>query len=57
MLGLRFFACSQCETVYAVPEGTDECSRCDGGRLAELPSDSRAGAYFSGAMARDHRER
>lgn len=49
VLGLRFFACEACETVYAAPEEPGDCDRCSGGRLAELGDSSRdaAAAYFA----------
>jgi rubredoxin len=49
MLGLRFFVCEACGTVYAAPEAPSDCDRCSGGRLAELADATRDGAaaYFA----------
>ena len=49
MLGLRYFACEACGTVYASPDEPSDCDRCDGARFAELTDALRAdaGAYFS----------
>jgi rubredoxin len=49
VLGLRFFACEACGTVYAAPEEPGDCDRCSGGRLAELGDADRDGAaaYFA----------
>jgi hypothetical protein len=51
VLGLRFFACEACGTVYAAPEEPTDCDRCSDGRLAELAAAARDGAaaYFAPA--------
>jgi hypothetical protein len=51
VLGLRFFACEACGTVYAAPEEPTDCDRCSDGRLAELAAVARDGAaaYFAPA--------
>ncbi|WP_154269727.1 MULTISPECIES: hypothetical protein [Haloferax] len=46
MLGLRFFACVRCDTVYALPEAQRECDTCDGGRLEEITHTMDDDAYF-----------
>ncbi len=46
MLGLRYFACQRCETVFALPEAPSECGRCGDARLSELTGDGQAAAYF-----------
>ncbi|WP_201289223.1 hypothetical protein [Halovenus carboxidivorans] len=47
MLGLRYVACEQCETVFALPESPPRCGRCGSPRLIELDSEDGAAAYFS----------
>lgn len=47
MLGLRYFACERCGTVYASPEAPSDCAACDGTRFAELTGSSGAEAYFA----------
>ncbi|MFB6251257.1 MAG: hypothetical protein ABEI27_06170 [Halobellus sp.] len=47
MLGLRFFVCNGCETVYADVEAPLQCVRCDDGLFEELGSGSQAAEYFA----------
>ena len=47
MLGLRYFACERCDTVFALPEPHSQCGRCGAEALAELPPDDTAGTYFA----------
>jgi hypothetical protein len=49
VLGLRFFACEACGTVFAAPEEPSGCDRCAGGRLVALADTARDGAaaYFA----------
>ncbi|MBB6645413.1 hypothetical protein [Halobellus ruber] len=47
MLGLRYLACHDCGTVYAVPDDLEACDRCGATELAGLSSDPGAEAYFS----------
>jgi uncharacterized OB-fold protein len=47
MLGLRYLACPDCGTVYAVPDDLDVCDRCGATELAVVSSDPGAKAYFS----------
>jgi len=44
VLGLRYFACEACGTVYASPDEPSDCDRCDRGRLADVLCD---GTYFA----------
>jgi hypothetical protein len=50
MLGLRYLACPDCGTVYALPDDPDECDRCGATGLQTLSSDPAAAAYFAGAL-------
>lgn len=45
MLGLRFFACERCETVYANPPDPPHCDRCDT-PLREITERLQEDAYF-----------
>lgn len=47
MLGMRFFACSGCETVYAGPEPPHRCDDCHSGSLEEISDKLRGDAYFT----------
>ncbi|WP_336327651.1 hypothetical protein [Halovenus sp. HT40] len=47
MLGLRYFSCERCGTVYALPETPSQCGRCECDRLSELTAEGRAAAYFA----------
>jgi rubredoxin len=47
MLGLRFFECRRCATVYAGPDAPPYCSDCPGHEFAELTDRLRTEAYFS----------
>jgi uncharacterized paraquat-inducible protein A len=56
MLGLRYLACPDCDTVYAVPEepgASGACDRCAGSELEPLRSDADAAVYFAAALRRD----
>lgn len=46
MPGLRFFACDGCETVYALPDETFGCGRCEEGSLTEITASLQDDAYF-----------
>jgi hypothetical protein len=46
MLGLRFFVCDCCETVYADPGDSPSCSNCGDGLLREISDRLRADGYF-----------
>jgi hypothetical protein len=46
MLGLRFFACEECETVYANPPDPPRCHQCSV-RLREITDAVQDDAYFS----------
>jgi formate dehydrogenase maturation protein FdhE len=50
VLGLRFFACSQCDTVYAVVEDPTGCSECERGSLEEITRRMCGDAYFASSM-------
>jgi len=45
MPGLRFFACEQCQTVYANPPDPPRCHRCDVA-LREITDRLQDDAYF-----------
>ena len=47
MLGLRYLACPDCGTVYAVPDGFDACDRCGATELEPLSTGSAGAAYFT----------
>lgn len=47
MLGLRFFACEECDTVYADIEEPRHCGTCDGAHIAEISSGMGATTYFA----------
>ena len=47
MLGLRYFACPDCGTVYAVPGDPGDCERCGATGLDPVGSGGGAAAYFS----------
>ncbi|WP_154325918.1 MULTISPECIES: hypothetical protein [Haloferax] len=47
MLGLRFFACVRCDTVYAHPETQTQCDSCDSGTLEEITHTMYDDAYFA----------
>jgi Zn finger protein HypA/HybF involved in hydrogenase expression len=47
VLGLRFFSCTRCGTVYADVETPAQCARCEG-PMAELDTGRQAAEYFSG---------
>jgi len=46
MLGLRFFACERCETVYASPNTPPYCDDCDGTTFRELTRRLQDDSYF-----------
>ncbi len=46
MLGLRFFECRRCATVYAGPEAPPRCDDCPGEEFAELTGRLQADTYF-----------
>lgn len=50
MLGLRAFACTSCETVYALPAASEACARCGCGAFETLTDADGASEYFAGAM-------
>lgn len=45
MLGLRFYVCAGCDTVYADTEEPPGCD-CESPRLSELTDRLRADTYF-----------
>ena len=47
MLGLRFFACEECETVFAGPEKPPWCDSCDGDSFEEITHRLQANAYLT----------
>ena len=52
VLGLRFFACPRCETVYALPE-EERCQRCGDVRLDEITRTMWDDSYFVPSGERD----
>ncbi len=46
MLGLRFFVCEGCETVYADVEKPLRCRSCGDEPVEELGPGTRASEYF-----------
>ena len=44
-LGLRYFACDRCETVFALPDAPSECGRC-AATVRELHGVRGPDAYF-----------
>jgi len=49
MTNLRFVACSACNTVFAVPQGTTATHDCPPDALGEISANPQAQAYFTGA--------
>ncbi len=47
VLGLRFFACDGCDTVYADIEEPPRCRNCGGETVDELGSGTQAAEYFT----------
>ncbi len=48
VLGLRFFVCDACETVYADVEKPPRCSDCDAEPVVEMKAATQAADYFNG---------
>jgi len=48
MTRLRFFACLDCDTVFAVPAGTTARHGCDDDSLEEITANPQGRAYFAG---------
>lgn len=46
VLGLRFFVCTACETVFAGAAEPTACSKCDAGRFEELTGALQHEPYF-----------
>lgn len=46
MLGLRFYACEDCETVHADVGVPPACGRCDGGAFREITRSLGTDTYF-----------
>jgi len=46
MLGLQFFVCDECETVYANPP-TNRCGSCERVRLREITDGLQDDSYFT----------
>jgi rRNA maturation endonuclease Nob1 len=47
VLGLRFFACNRCDTVFADPERPLRCDSCGGDALEEITDKLQADTYFT----------
>jgi len=52
VLGLRFFGCQRCDTVYAGPEPPPRCTDCAGDEFAELTERLQGDTYFSSPDSR-----
>ena len=50
MLALRWFACENCETVYATPERPPRCGDCGAPAVTELDRADGAASYFAPAV-------
>ncbi|SIS15948.1 hypothetical protein SAMN05421752_11566 [Natronorubrum thiooxidans] len=48
VLGIRFFVCNGCETVYADVERPPRCSNCDDDPIEEIGPETQAANYFTG---------
>jgi len=48
VLGLRFFTCDACETVYADVERPSRCSNCEADPVVEIQPETQAATYFTG---------
>ncbi|MCL9815713.1 hypothetical protein [Natronocalculus amylovorans] len=48
MLGLRYFVCGGCETVYADVEMPPWCANCDDDPIVEIGPENQALNYFTG---------
>ncbi|WP_157964830.1 hypothetical protein [Halorubrum sp. 48-1-W] len=48
MLGIRFFLCDGCGTVYADVERPPRCGTCDDASTVELGPGTQAANYFTG---------
>jgi hypothetical protein len=48
VLGIRFFACEACGTIYADVDEPPWCYRCDGTSFGELDVGTGAADYFAG---------
>jgi formate dehydrogenase maturation protein FdhE len=47
MLGLRFYECRSCATIYAVPDVPPSCSKCEGSEFVDLTDQLQDDTYFS----------
>jgi len=48
VIGLRFFTCGACETVYADVERPPRCSNCEADPVVEIQPETQAATYFTG---------
>jgi len=48
VLGLRFFICDGCDTVYADVETPPRCRYCEDGSVERVEPESQAADYFTG---------
>jgi len=53
MLGLRFFVCQQCETVFAEPEEPLDCGCSSHDSIEEITADVQTEPYFTRLLATD----
>ena len=51
MLGLRFFVCQQCETVFAEPEEPVDCGCSSRDSIEEITADVQTEPYFTRLLA------
>ncbi|MEF8902158.1 MAG: hypothetical protein V5A25_13205 [Halovenus sp.] len=51
MLGLRFFACDGCDTVYADVEAPQRCRHCGREPVDEIGPGTQAAAYFGSSLS------
>ena len=52
MLGVRFFACEGCETVYADVAKPPRCGDCGGTAIDEIGPGTQAAEYFTRSRTR-----
>jgi len=51
MLGLRFFVCQECETVFAEPEAPSDCTCSSHDSIEEITADLQTEPYFTQLLA------
>lgn len=48
VLGIRFFVCDGCETVYADVARPPQCDSCEDDSITEIGQEIQAATYFTG---------